>query len=137
MTYDEQPPEETRSACLGSAAADHARLSYEYLNDGDLDGYASLFEKDAVLHRPDLTIRGRTELESFHKDRVGLCRHSVTNVIPAASGEHVVVLGRTTEPGLDGQVTFAAVFTVSSRGLFVSQQTFYFVPPWPRGTPGR
>lgn len=122
------PPRSTRSAHLASVAADHARLVYEYLDSGDVDGYASLFEEDAVLRHPELTVRGRGELERHRRRQAGLGHHSVTTVIASGSGEHVVVLGSTTGPDTGDPLSFADVFTVSSRGLFASQQVFYFTP---------
>ncbi|SDM14630.1 nuclear transport factor 2 family protein [Nonomuraea jiangxiensis] len=135
MTFDEQSTPATRSAYLAAAAIDHARLSYAYLNDGNLDAYASLFEHDAVWYRPDTTVRGREELVRFQEKRAG--RFSVTEVISEGSGEHVVVLGRTTEPAFGAQVGVAEVFTVSGRGLFTSLRTFYFVLPPSEVIPGR
>ncbi|MEU8381524.1 nuclear transport factor 2 family protein [Streptosporangium sp. NPDC048865] len=129
---DKQPLESTRSAQLAFVAVDHARLSYAYLNSGDVDAYTSLFEKDTVLRRPEVTVYGRDELERYHQRRIGLHRYSVATVIASGSGEHVVVVGSATGPGSGEQVGFVDVFTVSSRGLFTSQQVFHFTP---RGAP--
>ncbi|MEU1736796.1 nuclear transport factor 2 family protein [Streptosporangium sp. NPDC020145] len=126
MPHDEQPPGSVRSAHLATMAADHAQLSYEYLNSGDIDAYTSLFEKDAVLHRPELTIYGREELERYHQRHAGLRRYSVSRIMVSACGEHVVVIGSTTETTAGEQTGFADVFTVSSCGLFISQRAFHF-----------
>ncbi|MFF5205253.1 nuclear transport factor 2 family protein [Streptosporangium sp. NPDC000396] len=128
MSHDKQPLRSTRSAYLASVAANHARLSYEYLNSGDVDAYVSLFEEDAVLRRPELTVYGRDKLERYHQQQVGLHHHSVTTVITSGSGEHVVVIGNTMGSNAGEQVSFADVFTVSSCGLFTSLQVFYFTP---------
>lgn len=127
MSHDKQPPRSTRSAHLASMAADHhAQLSYDYLNSGDVDAYISLFEKDAVSYRPELTIHGREELERYHQRHAGLRRYSVTRIMTSGSGEHVVVIGSTTEAGTGERRGFTDVFTVSSCGLFTSQRAFYF-----------
>ncbi|WP_165977995.1 nuclear transport factor 2 family protein [Nonomuraea diastatica] len=130
MSHDDPQGGCVRSAGLASIAVDHARLSYEYLDAGDIDAYASLFEKDVVLSRPGLTVRGRTELERFQEERAGRCHHTVSTVI--ASTEHIAVVGRRTrrpdEPG-EGPLEFADVFTLSGSGLFSAQQTFYFIAP--------
>ncbi|MEO3790817.1 nuclear transport factor 2 family protein [Nonomuraea sp. B10E15] len=130
MSHDDPRAGCVRSAGLASIAVDHAQLSYEYLDAGDVDAYASLFEKDVVLSRPGLTVRGRTELERFQEKRVGRCHHTVSTVI--ASTEHIAVVGSRTrepdEPG-EGPLEFADVFTLSASGLFSAQQTFYFIAP--------
>ncbi|MFD0883714.1 YybH family protein [Streptosporangium algeriense] len=126
MPYDKQPPGNVRSAQLAAMAADHAQLSYEYLNSGDIDAYTSLFEKDAVLYHPELTVHGREELERYHQRNAGLRSYSVSRIVVSDRGEHVVVIGSTTEPGTDERMGFADVFTVSSCGLFTSQRAFRF-----------
>ncbi|WP_326820284.1 nuclear transport factor 2 family protein [Streptosporangium sp. NBC_01756] len=70
-------------------AANHAWFSYEYFNDGNVDGYASFFESDAMLHHPGLTVRGQEEPGCFQKERSRLCRHEVTDVIPLGMGSPV------------------------------------------------
>ncbi|GAA3416426.1 nuclear transport factor 2 family protein [Streptosporangium vulgare] len=122
-------PQQRRSRSTGliAVAVDHARLSYDYLNAGDVDAYASLFEKDVVVRRPDLTVRGRAALERCQDGRAAHCHYTVTTVI--ASEEHVVVIGVLTGETAE-EVEFADVFTFSEQGLFTTQQSFFF------GTPG-
>jgi ketosteroid isomerase-like protein len=119
------------SAQVALAGLDHVRLSYEYLNSRDIDGYGSLFEGDAVVHRPGHEpIRGRDNVEHFQADqvdRVG-AEHVVHDVF--ASGGRVAAVGRYIEnesrcapTGVD----FADIFTLSENGLIADQKTYFFV----------
>ena len=141
---------------LASVATDHVRLSYHYLNVGDIDGYGSLFGEQAVLHGPDAELLcGRDELERFERvrQRAGRARHTVLELV--ASGRVVVAIGCVGQDGLqdgppDGPEPAAAgtdaaagaaavsagapaetrdfvdVFVVSDDGLIAERRTFHF-----------
>ncbi|MDX8141502.1 nuclear transport factor 2 family protein [Lentzea sp. BCCO 10_0061] len=115
-----------------AAGADHVRLSYDYLDMGDLDGYASLLHPDMQLKRHDAPPgHGR-------EDTVRLL-----NAIPALRGRHhihkvvackdtVVVVGRYTPPPEAESGTpseFADVVTLSDEGLLLCSRRFYYFDP--------
>ena len=109
------------------AGIDHAQLCYAYLNSGDIDGYASLFDADAVVRRPDASpIRGRAALERAGRANA---TYVVKNVF--ASSGWVAATGwvvRSDEPDRPN-VEFADIFTVAHSGLLLAQSTYYFAPP--------
>jgi ketosteroid isomerase-like protein len=120
-----------------AAAIDHARLSYEYLDAGEIDAYGSLFAEDVVLRWPGRpALRGRPALERFRADQTRSCRHAVTNVFGA--GRNVAAQGRLTIGPHAGrpvlEIEFVDIYTVSDDGLFVAQQTYLFLPPPDPGT---
>src|SRR5436190_2063112 len=41
------------SPAVTAAGVDHVRLSYAYLDEGDVDAYGSLFDEHAHVSRPD------------------------------------------------------------------------------------
>ena len=112
------------SAAAGPPGIDHVRLSYHYLDIGDLDGYGSLFTADAVLHFPGMApIRGRSAIESFRLAHPpgGYTVQSVT----VTHGE-VVVHGVIAAIGPNGGSTntaFVDSFTLSDYGLITVQKT--------------
>ncbi|WP_020667006.1 nuclear transport factor 2 family protein [Amycolatopsis nigrescens] len=130
------------SGTLTTVGIDHARLSYHYLDLGDMDGYASLFEADAVVRIPGKpTIRGRDRLERLHSGphgglhsglQSGLpaprhCEHLVHDVFGA--GNRVAAVGSLVD-GITGvQVDFADTFTISDSGLIRSQVRYFFADP--------
>src|SRR5690349_13209873 len=95
------------------AAIDHVRLSYCYLDEGDLDAYCSLFTEQVVLRQPGLhPVSGRDELErAARKRRAGKhFRHHLYEVF--GSGQRVAAVGRLAHlhpPAAD--VDFIDVFT--------------------------
>ena len=117
-----------------AAAIDHVRLSYCYLDDGDLDAYCSLFTEQVVLRQPGSTpISGRAELERVARTR--RCgksvRHRVYEVF--GSGRRVAAVGRLNHvhPSTgDGELDldFIDVFTVADSGLLSGRTTFLFTP---------
>ncbi|QFZ21605.1 nuclear transport factor 2 family protein [Saccharothrix syringae] len=112
-------------AAVTAVGVEHVRLSYEYLDRSDIDGYGSLFDADAVLHRPgEQEVRGRAEIEAYQARRHQVDRHHVDDVI-AAEGR-VAVIGRLV--GTGGEVGFADFFLLSEHGLLRSQRTFFFAP---------
>jgi ketosteroid isomerase-like protein len=118
------------SAAVSAIGLDHARLSYAYLNNGDIDGYASLFHADAVVRRPDATtIHGRAALERARISSSGTRsgRYVVHHVF--ASGGRVAATGRYERDTTGAAVEFADIFTVADSGLILAQSTYFFVPP--------
>ena len=119
---------------IGSAAADHIRLGYHYLDVGDIDGYGSLFDEQAVLSHPGVRpVRGRDALERFEQRRfeqrrraANSVRHRVFDVV--SSGRLVVALGRIDEQaaaaGTVSSVDFVDVFTVSEHGLITRRRRY-------------
>ncbi|WP_432828440.1 nuclear transport factor 2 family protein [Dactylosporangium sp. CA-092794] len=115
------------SAAATSAGVDHVRLSYVYLDSGDLDGYGSLLDEQAQVRRPDTPQgQGRAQTLRVHAGIAGPpARHELHRVV--ADGESVVVFGRYVRPPLD--VEFADIFTLTDLGLLLGYQRFYFVAP--------
>lgn len=124
------PAAHPASTAIAAIGLDHTRLSYAYLNSGDIDGYASLFHADAVVRRPDsTTIHGREALEVAQVrggDRPP-GRYVVHNVF--ASDWRVAATGRYEIAATRTSVEFADIFTVSESGLILAQSTYFFVPP--------
>lgn len=110
-----------------SAGVDHVRLSYVYLDAGDLDGYASLLDEQAHVRRPDAPPgKGRAQIVRVHAEIAEPpSRHELYRII--ADGDSVVVFGRYVRPPLD--VEFADIFTLTQLGLLLGYQRFYHVAP--------
>jgi len=116
---------------LASVATDHVRLSYHYLNIGDIDGYGSLFGERAVLQYPGAQrLCGRAELERFERQRqrAGRSWHTVFDVV--TSGNLVIAIGcldqSAARPEVEVSVDFIDVFVVSDDGLIAERRTFHF-----------
>ncbi|HZP52881.1 nuclear transport factor 2 family protein [Actinocrinis sp.] len=122
------------SASVTAAGIDHVRLSYHYLDSGDIDGYGSLLDDDAQLRWPEAPLgRGRAQVLSLQKGLAGPpSRHEIRKVV--ASGDTVVVTGRYT-PSRSGRggkaaaVEFADLFTLSDKGMLLTHHRYYFVAP--------
>jgi hypothetical protein len=112
------------SAAALVCGIDHARLSYHYLDIGDIDGYGSLFTADAVLLVPGIPpIRGRRAIEGFRAAQPNR-RHTLHSVT-VTHGE-VIVVGRIAVTGPNGGGTnadFVDSFTLSDYGLLTAQKT--------------
>ena len=110
-----------------TVGVEHVRLSYEYLDRRDLDGYGSLFDAEAELRSPVVgVVRGRAEIESYQAERaVDGGQHVVEEVFSAPG--RVVVVGRVTGPGRE--VEFVDLFTLTEHGLVRSQKSFFFTTP--------
>lgn len=122
-------PRQADNDLLTSVAMDHVRLSYCYLDDGDVDGYCSLFAEQAVLRQPGSTpVSGRNELERVERARQAKrpVRHSIHEVF--GSGRRVAAIGRLCGPGPTPDVHFVDVFTVADNGLLSGRTTFLFTP---------
>ncbi|MFC5286566.1 nuclear transport factor 2 family protein [Actinokineospora guangxiensis] len=116
---------------ITAAGVDHVRLSYLYLDAGDLDGYASLLHEDVHLVLPGSpTGRSRDDAMRLAGERPRPHgTHGLFKVI--ADGDCVVAVGRynpaspNDTPGHD----FADVFTLSDNALLMSQRRFRCEPP--------
>ena len=54
------------NAVVAGVGVEHVRLSYDYLDRGDIDGFGSLLAPDAVLLRPGgRDVRGRAAIERW------------------------------------------------------------------------
>jgi hypothetical protein len=111
----------------------HIRLSYLYLDRGDIDGYLSLLHADISLSLPgEGEIRGREPVGAFQAcpERLG-AGHLIHHMI--ASGDRVAVEGRYVSGDTGQGVDFTDVFALSEEGLLRSQRRYYFVAPrlWP------
>jgi hypothetical protein len=115
------------TAAVTSAGVDHVRLSYHYLDTGDLDGYGSLLDEQAQVCRPDAPQgEGTAQIVRVHAGIAGPpARHELHRII--AAGDSVVVVGRYLRPPLD--VEFADFFTLTDLGLLLGYQRFYFAAP--------
>lgn len=115
-----------------AVGVEHVRLSYDYLDRGDADGYASLLDPGMVLDEPGRE-RVRGAVDGPRRLR-GSGTHDVHDVF-AADGR-VTAVGRF-HGGADGvgggadrgEVDFADVFTLSEHGLLLRQRCFYFIHP--------
>ena len=78
---------------------EHIRLSYEYLDRRDLDGYGSLFDDEAELCSPVAgVVRGRAGIESYQAERaVDGGRHVLDEVFSAPVSRPTT----TTRPGAE------------------------------------
>ncbi|MEO5878286.1 MAG: nuclear transport factor 2 family protein [Streptosporangiaceae bacterium] len=116
-----------RSAAATGAGIDHVRLSYEYLDEGDLDAYGSLFDEHALVSHPAVPcVSGRRQVLDLHAELAGPpARHHIYKII--AEGGAVAVVGRFTRP--PREIDFADFFTLSDDGLLLGYRRFYFTPP--------
>lgn len=125
---DRSPPP---SSAITSVAINHVLLSYSYLDEGDLDGYASLLDEDVRLRRPDrLKAYGRAEAVGLMASIAGPPgRHRLHKVI--GSGSCVATVGRCTGPAAFRSedtfigVDFVDIFTVSPEGLLLDHRRYY------------
>lgn len=94
---------------------DHVRLSYCYLDDGDMDAYRSLFAGAAGPGE-----HTRRTARPF--------RHLIHDVF--GSGRRIAAIGRRRPAGADDHdgVPFVDVFTVADDGLLIDRTTFLFAP---------
>ncbi|WP_156755307.1 nuclear transport factor 2 family protein [Actinokineospora pegani] len=115
------------SAAVLAVAVDHVRLSYLYLDGGDLDGYGSLLHADAQFRRPDAAdARGRAEVLEMLAARRVVGAHELFKVV--ADGDCVAAVGR--HAGVDGVgVEFADFFTIGDDGLILGCRRFYYLSP--------
>ncbi|MFI8104835.1 nuclear transport factor 2 family protein [Streptomyces sp. NPDC086023] len=119
----QQAGERSPSRIVTAAGVDHVRLSYHYLDSGDLDGYGSLLHEQVELDRPDAPSgHGRAEVVRLHRDGlVPAARHLIHRIV--AEGDRVVVMGST------GRSEFVDVFTLSAEAMLRGCRRYYFAPP--------
>ncbi|SDO45753.1 nuclear transport factor 2 family protein [Lentzea jiangxiensis] len=115
-----------------AAGVDHVRLSYHYLDTGDLDGYASLLHEDMQLKRCDAPLgHGRDHTVRLLSASAALRgRHHLHKVV--VDKDTVVVVGRYTPPaGAECRTPseFADVVTLSDEGLLLCSRRFYYLDP--------
>jgi ketosteroid isomerase-like protein len=112
-----------------AAGIDHVRLSYLYLDEGDIDGYLSLLHADVSLHLPARrALQGREQVGAFRAlpGRLG-GEHLIRDV--TGSGDRIVAEGRYVSRETGEGVDFTEVFELSTEGLIRSQKRYYFVEP--------
>jgi ketosteroid isomerase-like protein len=120
-----------RGSPVTGAAVDHVLLSYLYLDEGNLDAYASLLDEDVQLRWPGRPTRsGRAAVLAALAGSAGARgQHRLYQVI--ANGDCVAAIGRCTGPAAlragDGfhDVDFVDIVTVSVDGLLLGQRRFY------------
>lgn len=122
------------SRAVTASGVEHIRLSYDYLERDDIDGYGSLLDENVVLDRPDAPPgRGRAAVTRMLMDRVvPRARHAIDRIV--ADGDQVVVVGSLSqEPGPTTraveQIAFVDVFTLSDTGMLLGCRRYYFSPP--------
>ncbi|MEU5693378.1 hypothetical protein [Actinosynnema sp. NPDC020468] len=112
------------SAATAAAGVDHVRLSYLYLDAGDLDAYASLLDEAIQLAEPETPPAcGRVEATRRAAREDGT--HQLFKVV--AEGDCVVAVGRYTAPAK--AYDFADLFTLSPEALLLTRHRFYYLPP--------
>ncbi|MET7400226.1 nuclear transport factor 2 family protein [Dactylosporangium sp. NPDC005572] len=122
-----------REAPVTSIGVDHVRLSYDYLDAGNMDAYGSLLDDDVQVRRPDgAQSRGRVQVQRLHAEVTGPPgRHLLDQII--AEGDSIVVTGRFVRPPTPPKdrldVEFVDVFTLSDYGLLLGYRRYYFVAP--------
>ena len=128
--FDYERERSLPTAAVTHVGVDHVRLSYHYLDVGDIDAYASLLDERVEVRLPGAPRgRGREEVLRLHTEVARSAdRHELSQVIAAES--NVVVIGRlvrsTAVPPDPPDVEFVDVFTVSDVGLLLGYQRFHF-----------
>jgi ketosteroid isomerase-like protein len=124
----------TPSSATTAFAVAHVRLSYEYLDAGDLDGYASLLHEHVQVKRPDAPdAHGRPEVLRLMAPLSGPPgKHHLYKVI--ADGDCVAALGRFSLrtpscPQDTVDVDFADFVIVSDEALLLGVRRFYYASP--------
>ena len=123
----------SRAAAVTSVGVDHVRLSYDYLDAGNLDAYGSLLDDEVQVRRPDAAqSRGRVQVQLLHAEVTGPPgRHLLDQIV--AEGDTVVVTGRFVCPPAPPKdrldVEFVDVFTLSDFGLLLGYRRYYYVAP--------
>lgn len=118
------------SAAVTAAAVDHVRLSYHYLDTGDIDGFVSLLDPEVVLRRPgSRPVRGWGEVERIEAQRCGRGKHVLAQVFSA--GNRAAAIGRfiPDPPRTGSAFYFADIFTIADTGLLVARDSYFFSGP--------
>jgi ketosteroid isomerase-like protein len=123
------------SAMVTAAAVDHVRLSYLYLDEGNLDAFGSLLDDDVQVKHPDAPeAHSRTEVLDLMAGLAGPPGHHELHKV-IASGDCVAamghVVGRASAPHPDEHldIDFVDVFTISDRGLLLGKRRYYYTAP--------
>lgn len=124
-----------RSAVATPIGVEHALLSYQYLDEGDLDGYASLVDSSATFGLPGQPeARGPEDVAArtlAHYGSQGT--HQPVRVV--TSEDVVVITGILTipSPELGGTVKreFADFFAITEHGLLAARRRFHADPENP------
>lgn len=133
MAWSDESAGPVASAVVAGVGVEHVRLSYEYLDRGDVDGFASLLAPDAVLLRPGgRAVRGRADIERWLVSRVDRTSgtNTVYSVFPAAGT--VITIGHCAAHDADGHprdMEFTDVFTIAPSGLLRTLKRYVFVEP--------
>jgi hypothetical protein len=141
---DSTPPP---SAMVTAAAVDHVRLSYLYLDEGNLDAFGSLLDDDVQVKHPDAPeAHSRTEVldlmagmtgppghHELHKviasgDCVAAMGHVVGHVVGHDMG-HDMGLAAAPHPDERLDIDFVDVFTISDKGLLLGKRRYYYTAP--------
>jgi|GEM_PF-1890527 len=115
---------------LTAAVIDSVRLSYHYLDAGDIDGYVSLFDAGAVLRHPGHHATcGRDQVETAAQRQARSGMHLIQRLFGA--GNQVAATGQYSarETGRPVDVEFADIFTVAENGLLTLKATYFFTAP--------
>lgn len=134
ISHGASPP---YSSAATAAGVDHVKLSYHYLNIGDIDGYGSLLDEHVRVQRPDMAQgQGRLEVLRAHARLAGPpARHQIFRVI--ADGDGIAVTGRYTSPPSHIDLDFVDVFTLTDQGMLLGYRRFYYLAPGGSGgSPG-
>ncbi|NJQ05817.1 nuclear transport factor 2 family protein [Streptomyces lonarensis] len=119
-----------RSARLTAVGVDHVRLSYHYLDAGDVEGYGSLLDENIEVAQPgSVHGNGRAEVLRSHgsPDRTPV-RHRIHKIV--ADGDSVVALGRLVRgPGTRVELDFVDHFTISPEGMLLSCRRYFHTDP--------
>lgn len=129
MLFDSDSWGSQAPSTVTETGIDHVRLSYLYLNEGDIDGYLSLLDRKISLHLPrGREIIGREQVGSF-RARAGRLsgEHVIQHVI--GNGDRIIAEGSFVSHSTGAGVDFTEVFRLSPDGLLRSQKRYYFVEP--------
>ncbi|MET9566376.1 nuclear transport factor 2 family protein [Streptomyces tauricus] len=137
MTSQEYP-HPTWSAAVTAVGTDHVRLSYDYRDVGDFDGFGSLLDDDFRFDYPGIAeSRGRSAvLQRCNAFGSPPLKHHIHQIV--AGGRSVIVLGhlvhrvgRTASDAEDrgDGLDFADHFTISEAGMLLSCCRYYHVSP--------
>jgi hypothetical protein len=123
------------SPAVTAVGIKHVMLTYHYRDVGDIEGYASLLDRDVEFKLSDCPHRhGRVEVVKAQAAlATPYARHELFKVV--AEGDTVVVLGRMVgSAGVQGQsvpggVDFADIFTLSDDSLVLGCRRYHYLSP--------
>jgi ketosteroid isomerase-like protein len=126
---DSSPPP---SSMVTAAAVDHVRLSYLYLDEGNLDAFGSLLDDDVQVKHPDAPeAHSRTEVLDLMATLAGPPGHHELHKV-IASGDCVAAMGHVVGPAAPDErldIDFIDVFTISDKGLLLGKRRYYYTAP--------